>query len=424
MKRPDDYDILDPATIDDPYPWYASLRAHAPVYRVPGTDVHLVSTRALVEEVLERQEDFSANLTGGLITGDDGSPAIFDLSEFGTPVDALATADDPAHAEHRKLVLPHVTPGRIADFEPTVRAWATEAIDALVSRGGGDFIASVADPIPTRATALLLGLPVEDADRLLAWAVTGAEILAGPTDRSRLLEVGHETGEMGGYLAEHLQRAIENDDGPLRGGVLDTIALSVRSGSLAFADGVANLVILVSAGGESTSGLTGNATRILAEAPALQADLRGRLERVPAFVEEALRLESSFRGHYRVVKHPTQLGGVALRAGSRVFLLWGAVNRDPDVFPDPDAVKLDRPNLHDHVAFGRGIHFCVGARLARLEARVLLEELLRRTTRFATDPSIPPRYAQSIQVRKHATLHLQTQGCPANARQGHPPTIK
>ena len=399
-------DLLDPATIDDPYPWYASLREHAPVYRVPGTDVYLVSTRSLIEEVLERQEDFSANLTGGLITGDDGAPAVFDLSSFGTPVDALATADDPAHAVHRRLVLPHVTPGEIAGFEPVVREWAVERIDALVAAGGGDFIEQVADPIPTRATARLVGLPLEDADQLLEWAVTGAEILAGPTTLERLLEVGRDTAQMGGYLADHLSRAIDTlEDAPVPG-VIGTVAAAVRAGTLPFGDGVANLVILVSAGGESTSGLTGNAARILAEDPVLQRELRGGPEQIPAFVEEVLRLESSFRGHYRVVKRASRLGGQALGDGARLFLLWGAANRDPALFPDPDRVVLDRENRNDHLGFGRGIHFCVGARLARLEARVLLEELLARTEAFQLDPTAAPRFARSIQVRKHVALPL------------------
>ena len=404
MTTPDRFDLLDPETMDDPYPWYASLREHAPVYRIPGTDVHLISTRALVEEVLERQDDFSANLTGGLITGSRGEPTVFDLTEFGTPVDALATADEPEHAHHRKLVMSHVTPRSIATFEPVIRRWAIEAIDPLVAAGGGDFIEAVADPLPTRATALLVGLPVGDADQLLAWAVTGAEILAGPTTRERLLEVGRETGAMGAYLAEHLDRAVSASAGESVAGVIGTVAREVREGRLSAEDGVANLVILVSAGGESTSGLTGNAVRILSEQPELQQALRESPDRIPAFVEEVARLESSFRGHYRVVKRPARLGGVELSQGSRLMLLWGAVNRDPSVFENPDVVDLDRPNLREHFAFGRGIHFCVGARLARLEARVILEEWLARTRAFGLDPGRPPRYARSIQVRRHVFL--------------------
>lgn len=409
MKLPDAYDLLDPTTIDDPYPWYASLREHAPVHRIPGTQVFTVSTRARILEVLDRPDDFSANLTGVLITGSSGEPNLFDLADFGTPIDALATADEPAHAKHRRLVIPHVTPGRIADFEPLLREWSAERIDPLVAEGGGEFMAQVADPIPTYASARLVGLPIEDADRLLAWSVSGAEILAGPTTRERLLEVNAETSEMGAYLAERLARAVvDGRDAPSQD-VLHEVAAAVRAGALELADGVANLVILVSAAGESTSSLTGNATRLIAEDPILQAELRARPERIPALVEETLRLESSFRFHYRLVKRACRLGNVGLEPGDRLMLLWGAANRDPALFPDPDRVDLDRANLHDHLAFGRGIHFCVGARLARLEARVILEELLTRTRTFALDASRPPRIARTIQVRRHTTLPIVTE---------------
>jgi cytochrome P450 len=149
--------------------------------------------------------------------------------------------------------------------------------------------------------------------------------------------------------------------------------------------------------------------RILAEQPELQNELRANPERIPAFVEEAVRLESSFRGHYRAVKHATELGGVQLPEGSRLFLLWAAVNRDPAFFANPDSVDLQRPNGREHMAFGRGIHFCVGVRLAKLEARVILEELLARTRSFSIDPQNPPRYVRSLFVRRHAEVTLQAE---------------
>ena len=106
MRSPEEFDFLDPETVEDPYPFYAALREHAPVYRVPGTDIHFVSKRHLIEEALERQDDFSANLTGVLMTGAAGEPQVFDLSNFGRTVDAIANADEPSPSVHRKLILP------------------------------------------------------------------------------------------------------------------------------------------------------------------------------------------------------------------------------------------------------------------------------------------------------------------------------
>jgi cytochrome P450 len=249
-------------------------------------------------------------------------------------------------------------------------------------------------------------LPLEDVNRLLDWAMTGTEILAGTTTPERMKLVLAKTGKMAAYLAEHLQRALAAPVAQPAPGVMGELARGVREGLISESDGVSILVVLVGAGGESTSSLTGSAVRILAEQPELQKQLRAKPLLIPEFVEEVLRLESSFRGHYRHVRRDTQLGGVELLQGSRIFLLWAAVNRDPENFANPDAVELDRPGLREHMAFGRGTHFCVGARLARLEARIILEELLARTHSFRLDPLQPPRYLSSIFVRRHAELGL------------------
>jgi cytochrome P450 len=137
MRSPDDFDFLDPKTVEDPYPFYAALREHAPVYQVPGTGVYLVSKRHLIEQALERQADFSANLTGVLITGPDGEPQVFELSNFGSTVDAIANADEPSHTVHRKFVLPYVTPKAIGLLENTFRDWAIELMDPLLKEGDG-----------------------------------------------------------------------------------------------------------------------------------------------------------------------------------------------------------------------------------------------------------------------------------------------
>ena len=406
MHSPDDIDFLDPKTVDDPYPFYAALREHAPVYRVPGTEVYLVSKRPLIEDALEREKDFSANLTGVLMTGPGGELQVFDLSSFGGTVDAIANADEPSHAVHRRLVLPHVTPTGIAALEETFRGWAIELIDPLLDEGGGDWVARVANPLPTRVMALVIGLPMHDVDRLVDWAMTGTEILAGTTTPDRMTDVVTKAAAMAEYLATHVALALGTATAAPPPDVLRELARGVRGGLISEHDAVSILVVLVGAGGESTSSLTGNAVRILAEQRDLQDTLRTDPSLIPDFIEEVLRLESPFRGHYRHVNRDTRLGQVDLPEGARLMLLWAAANRDPETYPDPDAVNLRRPGLRDHLAFGRGMHFCVGARLARLEARVIVEELLARTRSFALDPAHPPEYVRSIFVRRHRDIHL------------------
>jgi cytochrome P450 len=144
---------------------------------------------------------------------------------------------------------------------------------------------------------------------------------------------------------------------------------------------------LLSAGGESTTSLLGNAVRILAEQPDLQEHLRRDPEQVSKFVEEALRLESPFRYLMRYVPETTTLGGVEIPSGATVLLLWGAANRDAAEFERPDEVDLERRAPRHHVSFGRGIHYCVGAPLARVEARIVLTALLERTKTITLDPN-------------------------------------
>ncbi|MBW2418508.1 MAG: cytochrome P450 [Deltaproteobacteria bacterium] len=398
--------LLAPEVLENPHPFYARLRETAPVYPVPGTSVHLVTSRPLIEEALEREEDFSANLTGVLMTGADGRPAVFDLASLGGTVDAIANADEPSHAVHRKLVLPQVTPKIIAGLEPTLREWAQELMQPLLQAGRGDWIHRVANPLPTRAMAYVVGLPLEDVDRLLRWAMLGTQILAGTTTSERMGEVAAKTGQMAVYLAQHMERALAAAAGETAPGVIGELVTGVREGLIAEKTAVSILVVLVGAGGESTSSLTGSSVRILAEQPTLQDQLRRDPSLIPAFVEEAVRLEPSFLGHYRAVKRATRLGGVDLPEGSHIMLMWAAANRDPEQFERPDAVDLQRPNGRDHLSFGRGTHFCVGARLARLEVRVILEELLGASRSFELDPERPPEYVKSIFVRRHAQLGL------------------
>jgi cytochrome P450 len=418
LRSPDEFDALDPSTVGEPYPYYAALREQAPVYKIPETDVYFVSKRNLIEEVLERHNYFSANLTGVLMTGADGKPEVFDLLALGAAVDAIANADEPFHAVHRKLVMPGLTPTAVNAMEPVLRDWAVAHLEPLIAEGRGDWVRSVANPIPARAIASVVGLPIEDADRLLDWAMAGTEILAGTTTHERMAQVAVQSGEMAVYLDEHLQRAIAapvatslyTSLAAPSPGVLGELARGVHQGLVSESDAVGILIVLVGAGGESTSSLVGNAVRMLAERPDLQAELRANPVLIDDFIEEALRLESPFRGHYRAVKRDVTLGGIELPEGSHLLLLWAAANRDPENFEDPNSINIRRVRQREHLAFGRGTHFCVGARLARLEARIVLEELLARTSDFSLNPQRQPTYVPSIFVRRHSEIELIVEG--------------
>ncbi|MCR9106153.1 MAG: cytochrome P450 [Gammaproteobacteria bacterium] len=405
-QAPQHFNLLDPAVIAEPYPFYRSLLEHAPVYRIPGTEVFFVAGWQLIHQVLRNQQDFSANLSGILITGDNGAPALFDLTQFGSTVDALANADEPWHAVHRKLVLPQLNARKVTAMEPEVRTWVRQRVQQLVGAGGGDAVEVLANPIPVMVMARLAGLPVTDVDQLLQWAFSGGDILAGTATLDGMLELAASTAELAQYLKQHFARVSHAMADPPNC-VIHELVLGVQRGLIDEAAAIAILIVLVGAAGESTSSLAGSALRLLAENTALQAQLRAQPAQIEAFVEEVVRLESPFKGHYRVVLNACELGGVCLPAGSRVFLLWAAANRDPTVFQAPDEIQPGRADGREHLGFGHGMHFCIGARLARLEVRLMLEEILAATTGFTLDPAIAPLHTQSIFVRRLDSLMLR-----------------
>ena len=167
------------------------------------------------------------------------------------------------------------------------------------------------------------------------------------------------------------------------------------------------MIILFGAAGESTASLLGSAIRLLVEDFSLQERLRNNPALIANFVEEVVRLETPFKFHYRFVKKDTQLCGTSLKEGDVLLLGWAAANRDPAVWSEPDTLKLDRERPERHFGFGYGIHFCIGAPLARLEVRVALEELLAGTKHIELDPSQPYAFAHSVFVRRMQHLHLR-----------------
>jgi cytochrome P450 len=393
--------------IEDPQRLYGRLRAEHPIARVGDTGVHLVATWDLIDEALQREADFSANLTGVLVRGEDGRPDIFPLPDSGAN-HVIATADDPAHRVHRALVQPRLSPERIAALETQLRSWVEEALVPFVDAGGGDFV-PLSELIPARALAHVLGLPDGDVSRHRAWSMMGGGILAGGVSGKQLIALATETGQLAEYLAAHLAEVDPAVAGDAEVPLLAALAGGVQRGEIELVQAIGIGIVMFGAGGESTAALIGSATRRLAEDEDVAEELRRAPHLVPRFVEEVARLEPPFKFHYRLVRRACELGGVRLVPGDRLMLLWGSANRDPARFDDPDSLRLDRRHPKQHLSFGRGGHFCVGAPLARLEARVVLEVLLSLTRRVAlrsTGSTSEVVHARSIFVRRLEHLRI------------------
>ncbi|MFP8876249.1 MAG: cytochrome P450 [Myxococcota bacterium] len=400
-------ELFEAAALEDPQPFFARLRQERPISRVGDTGVHLVASWDLIEQALRRESDFSANLTGVLVRGDDGLPRALDIPYSGG-ANVIATADEPHHGVHRGLAQPRLAAKRILPLESSLRAWTREALSPWLASGGGDF-APISEIVPARAIAHILGLPDHDAGRFRKWSMMGGDMLAGDLSSSRLAELGRESGRMAQYLAGHLETAKREPGGGADAPLLGQLALGVMAGQIAEEQAVGIAIVMFGAGGESTAGLLGSAMRMLAETPGIAERLRESPPLISRFVEEVVRLEPPFKFHYRSVVRDCQLGGHDLEAGDKLMLLWASANRDSAIFEDPDQLRLDRRHPKHHMGFGRGNHFCIGAPLARLEARILIEEILAHTKSIRLSPQERPVYAASLFVRRLERLPLEVE---------------
>ena len=393
--------LLDPAVIDEPYGFYEDLRADAPVWEVPGTGIFTVATFQLLAEAAGRVDDFSSNLNCLLYRDDRGMPCRLPFGDAG--IQALATADPPTHGLHRDTVFPELVAKRMAALEPDIVEIAEDCVGQALNEGSVDFMAAIGNVVPITMISRLIGFQDSDLDLVLHAAFDSTAMLGTTLSLDELVALIARTGEIQEWLSGQLSAAMSEPTHDLLGAV----AQGVNSQTLSEVEANVILHTLLSAGGESTTSLLGNAVRMLAEHQDLQTQLRENPEMIPVFVEEALRLEPPFRYHMRFVPNDTELGGVEIPAGATVLLLWGAANRDPAMFDHPQTIDLTRQVPRRHVAFGRGIHHCVGAPLARVEAKSALEVLLARTKDITLDPRRPPKWANSLMVRRHEELPVQ-----------------
>jgi cytochrome P450 family 144 len=402
--------LFDPAVVEDPYGYYAELRETDPVHELPGTGAFLVTRMDLIHEVVAKPAVFSSVSVQFLHHhANGGAPGLRGISP-GSDIDAgqgavLATADPPDHGRQRKVVTRRLSTAVMQEMEPEFRELVDRTLDDALPAGRIEWMSHLAEPLPMIMVARILGLDDSLAPVLKDQGYASVEAISGFVSDERLAELGAPMMNVGPVVDVYLEaRGAQNYDPNTLIGVC---AQATEAGELTDLEAFSILFLLVSAGGESTTSLTGTGARILAERPDLQDRLRREPHLIPAFVEEACRIDPPFRGHYRHVVTDTELGGVKLPAGSTLVLAWPAANRDHDVFPNPDEIDLDRPNPRQHVGFGWGIHLCVGAPLARVEAKVAFEQLLQRTRSFSIDPCAAPlHHHRSLMVRRLVELPL------------------
>ncbi len=404
LSKPEDFDPFDPETIVNPFPFYAALRKHAPVFEMRRCGYYLVTRFADVRAAALDTQTFSSNLVAIVTEGVADGPQILDLTNSPRPADVLAIADAPTHTRQRKLTNKAFSFRRVAKLEPFVKGLMDELFTTLRETSEVDWMEAVGLPFPMRIISELVGFPPEDADRIQRWSDDALDLLSGIQSQEKLGRNALSVIELSRYLGI-LVVAAKADPGE---NVLGDLVRATQGDEEALSDEevVSILVQLATAGQETTGSLIASAAMYLARDPELQERLRAEPQRIPDFIEEAVRLESPFYGHFRQTTRDTEIAGVALPEGARVMLCWASANRDEDEFTNPEQVDLDRSNTH--LGFGFGPHLCIGASLARLEARVALETLLARTREFSlARPEEPLQYVESLFLRRLKALPLR-----------------
>jgi len=395
--------LLREDVLDDPRPFYDALRSEAPVWRIPGQDTFLVSGPSLIREAVRRPDDFSSNLVSLLYDDGTGCPAAYAMAPFGDPIHVLSTADPPLHTRHRKLLQTHLSPATVASLEPAVTRIVGEHLDPILNSGRVDFVAAFGDPVPARTICEVVGLPPDDAPQIVTSVSGVGALLDGVTHAGGMGPAAHAAMDIMVYVQHQLEAALGRS-AEERSGLLAVFAEGIESGVVDADEARDMLLVLVSAGSETTASLLATAVETLARDPDLQEHLRGEPARIPGAIEDILRTNGPFQFHYRATPRDTTLGGTSIPANSRVLLMWAAANRPSsdgtDDVPDSSEDRGPAP----HFAFGKGLHFCIGAPVARLEARIALEQLLARTASITLDPDRPPTRRPSIFIRRHASL--------------------
>ena len=390
MTGYDDLDFFtDPDIGNDPFPYYSHLRSQCPVVHLPTHDVYAITSYDEMAEVLRDAETFSsANAVGGPFPGfttqhEDGD----DWSEFidrhrgELPMSEYVVAlDPPEHAKQRYLTMRLLTPKRMREQEPYMVALADGQLDDIVGGDGTlEVLKGFGYPFALMVIANLLGVPDEDREDFRR--------NLGGLPQSDAGEAEAMAADPLQYLNERFTEYVETRRADPGDDVLSKLANATNAdGTLPTVHDVVHMALfLFAAGQDTTARLITAALQIIAEDADVQAALRADPGKIPNFVEEVLRHQGVVKAAGRLARTDVTVGGVTIPAGATVGLFPQAANRDPARFDDPDRFDLDRPNANDHLAFGRGIHACAGAPLARVEARVAIERFLARTATIEID---------------------------------------
>lgn len=374
------YHLLDPEVLANPYPLFRRLRTEDPVHWDPFLHAWVVTRYKDVVTVLHYHSAERTPTPEQLAAM--GLASLNPIAEI--MVKQMLFLDPPAHTRLRSLASQAFTPQRVEVLRGHIREIANRLLDKIESKGCMDVIADLAEPLPCIVTAEMLGVPVEDHQQLKAWSQDFAEMLGNfqhnPDRARRVLKSVLE-------MADYFRSAMREQRARPRGGLVSSLMNAQIDGDrLTEEEVIANSIVTMVGGQETTTNLIGNGALALFRNPDQLEKLRSDLSLIPSAVEELLRYESPSQHTARLAPEDTILGGKPIQKRQAVIAVMAAGNRDPERFPDPDRLDITRTD-NRHLAFGWGAHFCFGAALARIEGQTAFELMLRRLPNWALDPA-------------------------------------
>lgn len=379
--------FTDEDILKEPREYFRSCLARGPVYDVPGRDYMMVTGFREAIEVVRNHEDFSSIFCfspygAGLPlpfkpVGDDISEQV---ESCRTPDDLMVTYDGAFHSANRSILNKLFTPPRLKANEAFMREHADKLLTELVPSGACEFIDDFGLPFATGVIADLLGIPHEDRQLFLE-AIAASPPIGSAVDPDDVkTQVPHF-----GYMSDFFEGYIRDRRANPKADVLHELATATYpDGSIPELMEIVKLAMFLFVGGRgSSSKFMATCLYFVAELPDVQRQLRENRKLIPAFIEEVLRLQGTTKATFRLAIRNTRIGDVEVPAGTKVAVAFEAANRDPARWENPDQFQLNRSGIREHVAFGRGVHTCAGAPLARAEARVVIERFFNHTSNIS-----------------------------------------
>jgi cytochrome P450 len=408
----EDFDPLSPEFLADPYAVMARRPGQgAPVFFAPAIGYYVVTSYDAVEQVFRDPATYSAAVAQAPLVPITPEAQQILLAGGHKPQPSMVSLDEPEHARLRKPAARAFSMKRVTAMVPAIEATTARLLDAVSGQAEFDLVATLAFPLPANIVFSLMGVPEQDYAQLKQWCGYRAALGWGRPAPEDQVEIATSMAAYRKYLRDLVGAKAREPGDDLAS---DLIAIHREAPERLTLDEIASILFSLSfAGHETTTGLIGNTVRRLLEDPARWAEIVAHPGLIPAAVEESLRYDPSVPAWRRVTTRPATLAGTALPAGARLFLWLAAAGRDGEAFPRPGEFDLHRTNPDHHLAFGKGLHYCLGANLGKLETEIALAERARRYPRLALAPGQHLTFHPNISFRGPQSLHVRAHPWPS-----------